>query len=100
MEFEWNEAKNHSKNRSNIRKHGIGFELAQRIFDGPVLTRLDHRKDYGEDRFVSIGTVDGVAVVVVVHTDREERVRLISARTASRRETRAYYEQIQKTSYR
>lgn len=95
MEFEWDQA----KNRSNIRKHGIGFELAQRIFDGPVLTRLDNRRDYDENRFVSIGAADDVALVVVVHTDREERVRLISARAASRRETLAYYEQIQKTSY-
>lgn len=95
MEFEWDEA----KNRSNIGKHGIGFELARRIFDGPVLTRLDNRKDYGEDRSVSIGAVDGVALVVV-HTDREARVRLISARAASSKETRAYYEQIQKNSYR
>lgn len=94
MKFAWNEA----KNQSNIRKHGISFELAKRIFDGPVLTCPDNRKDYGEDRFVSIGSIDGVTLVVVVHTDREGRVRLISARAASRRERLIYYEQIQKTS--
>lgn len=93
MEFEWNEA----KNQSNIRKHGISFELAQGIFGGPVLTWPDDREGYGEDRFISIGAVDRVAVIVAVHTDREGRIRLISARAASRRERQIYYEQIHKT---
>lgn len=93
MKFEWDEA----KNQSNIRNHGISFELAQRIFAGPVLTWLDDREDYGEDRFISIGAIDGVALIVVVHTDREGRVRLISARAASRRERQTYYEQIHET---
>lgn len=88
MEFEWDEA----KNERNIRRHGISFELAQRIFGGPVLTWLDDRKDYGEDRYISIGAVDRVALIVVVHTDRDERVRLISARAASGRERQNYYE--------
>lgn len=93
MKFEWDEA----KNQSNIRNHGISFELAQRIFAGPVLTWLDDREDYGEDRFISIGAIDGVALIVVVHTDREGQVRLISARAAARRERQTYYEQIHET---
>ena len=90
MEFEWDEA----KNQCNIQKHGVSFELAQRIFEGPMLTAVDTRKDYGEGRFISIGTVDGIALIVVVHTDRKERVRLISARPASRKERQIYDEQI------
>ena len=90
MQFEWDK----EKNASNIRKHGVSFETAKRIFENPVLTWLDDRQDYGEDRFISIGTVDAVAVVVVAHTDREGRIRLISARPASRKERQRYHEQI------
>lgn len=91
MDFEWDDA----KNQVNIRKHGVSFETAKRIFEGPVYTCLDDRDDYGEERFISIGMVDGIAVLVVVHTDREGRVRLISARPASNKERQRYYEQIQ-----
>ena len=90
MVFEWDEA----KNQANIRKHGVSFETAQRIFRGPVLTRFDDRRDYGEVRHVSIGNVDNVAVVVVAHTDRDGRIRLISARPASRKERQAYHERV------
>ena len=51
MTFEWDTA----KNQTNIRKHGVSFETAQRIFEGSVLTWFDDRKDYGEDRYISVG---------------------------------------------
>lgn len=88
MVFEWNEA----KNRANIRKHGVGFETAKRIFEGPVLTRIDRRREYGEERSISIGRVGRVAVIVVAHTERDGHIRLISARPASRKERQAYHE--------
>lgn len=91
MRFEWDDA----KERSNVAKHGVDFATAQRIFDGPVLTRLDTRRDYGEVRHVSVGKV-GPAIVVVAHTERGDRRRLISARPASRKERRSYDERIQK----
>ena len=85
--FEWDE----QKNQSNIRKHGISFELAKRIFENPVFTRLDTRECYGEDREISIGMIDGVLVLVVIHTERNEGViRLISARRATRKERQDY----------
>jgi uncharacterized protein len=56
--FEWDDA----KERSNIDKHGVGFERAKRIFEGPALTLVDDRKQYGEIRMRSIGKVDGVVV--------------------------------------
>ncbi len=90
MEFEWDEA----KSRANFAKHGIDFETAQRIFGGPVFTRPDRRRDYGEARHVSIGRVEA-AVIVVVHTERGRRMRLISARPASRKERQIWHEQIQ-----
>lgn len=86
--FEWDER----KNRLNIEKHGVGFATASRIFDGPVLTAADERHPYGEVREISIGVVDGVLALVVVHTDRNGTTRIISARKASRKE-REHYEQ-------
>ena len=88
MEFEWDEP----KNQVNIRKHGVSFETASRIFDRPMLTRRDRRKDYGEARYLSIGELENAALVVVAHTDRAGRIRLISARPASGKERQAYYE--------
>lgn len=90
MEFEWDE----TKNLQNIGKHGVSFETARRIFDRAVLTYRDRRKDYGEARYVSIGELDDAALVVVAHTDRAGRTRLISARPASRKERQAYHEKI------
>lgn len=76
----------------NIRKHGIGFDTAKRIFEGTIATSPDRRHDYGEDRYVSIGQVEPGALIVVAHTERGGRIRLISARPASRKEGRAYHE--------
>lgn len=90
MQFEWDEV----KNQSNIHKHGVSFETAKRIFEGPVVTWIDQRKDYGEVRSISIGQVEPVALIVVAHTTRNGRIRLISARPASRKERKAYHEQI------
>ncbi|MFN3670864.1 MAG: BrnT family toxin [Bosea sp. (in: a-proteobacteria)] len=91
--FEWDAA----KAAANLAKHGIGFEQASRIFDGPVLTAADIRVDYGELREISIGVAEGVACLVVVHTDRRGRTRLISARRANRAE-RSRYEQAVRTA--
>ena len=84
MALEWYEA----RNRADTLKHGIDFVTARRIFDGSVLTRRYRHRDYGEERHVSIGRVDAV-VIVVAHTARGGSVRLISARSASRKERRA-----------
>lgn len=91
MRFEWDDA----KKQANITKHGIDFATALRIFDGPMLTRCDLRHDYGEMRHISVGRT-GSAVIVVAHTKRKDRWRLISARPASRKERRLYHEQVQK----
>jgi len=61
------------------------------VFDGPVLTAYDGREDYGEPRFVTTGSLGTSVVVVVVHTDRSSRIRLISARKANRHERKRYY---------
>lgn len=94
MDFEWDE----EKNAQNIRKHGIDFERAKAIFRGPVLTMPDDREDYGELREISIGLVGGVAVIVVVHTDRDGVCRIISARPAQKHERKLYGEALRKGS--
>ena len=92
MAFEWDEA----KNRTNIAKHGIGFETAKRIFEGPVLTWVDDRNAFGEIRMRSIGAVDGIAVLAVIHTKRSGNIRIISARPADRVERKNYDQALQK----
>jgi uncharacterized protein len=87
MTFEWDAA----KSAANIAKHGIDFEDAIGIFDGPVLEKADARRDYGEDRFVAFGVVDD-RELAVVYTGRGERRRIISARRAHGRERKAYRE--------
>lgn len=57
------------------------------------MTGIDRRKDYGEDRYITIGRMER-SVIVVAHTNREGRVRLISARPASRKEKHTYHERI------
>ncbi|MBM6595745.1 BrnT family toxin [Microvirga pudoricolor] len=86
--FEWDEA----KDRANVEKHGVGFATASKIFERPVLSWIDKRFDYGEIRQHSIGMVDGIVCVAVIHADRAGRIRIISARRANRAERRRYEE--------
>ena len=92
MVFEWDDA----KYRLNIEKHGIRFEDAQRIFDGFTVDVIDDREDYGEERVISIGMLDGIVVLAVVHTDRGGTCRIISARQANRKERERYEQAIRK----
>lgn len=86
--FEWDD----DKNASNLLKHGLSFDEARLIFDGPVLSRIDARFEYGEVRIVSIGLIESVLAVAVVHTDRDGKKRIISARLANQKERRLYNE--------
>jgi len=86
LEFEWDD----SKDRNNREKHGIAFEEAALIFEGLTLSKTDDRKDYGETRTITMGQLADQVVVVVVHTDRNGRIRLISARFANRMERKEY----------
>lgn len=89
MELEWDEP----KSERNFRERGFDFAYAALIFEGPVIEREDTRRDYGEPRFVAIGVV-GSEHLVLVHTPRAGRVRIISARRASRKERHAYDQEI------
>ena len=87
MVFEWDGR----KNAVNLAKHGIDFADAARMFEGPVLERLDDREDYGETRIAAVGLVEG-RELFIVYTVRGENRRIISARKANRHERQAYHQ--------
>lgn len=87
MRFEWNE----KKNRTNIRERNLDFADARKVFQRPVLRRLDTREEYGEDRWIGIGLLDATRAVVVVFTEPDEKtIRIISMRKALAHERRQY----------
>lgn len=88
-EFEWDDR----KSESNFRKHGLRFEEIVIIFSGPHITEPDTRS-YQEDRSITTGLLTYQVVVVVAHTDRNGRTRIISARHATPRERNSFYEKI------
>lgn len=88
MEFEWDEA----KRLVNLHKHGIDFVDVPSVFDGDTVTVEDDRYSYGEQRFVTFGLLQG-RVIAVVHTNRDQLTRIISATKATKYEQRTYFEQ-------
>ena len=87
MEFEWDE----EKAESNKDKHGVSFTEAETVFADPLaLTGYDPDHSNEEDRYITMGTSLEGRLLVISHTDRNDRVRIISAREASRRERRDY----------
>ena len=93
LRFEWSD----EKNRLNIKKHNISFEDAKEVFFDPMhIAKLDHRFDYFEERWITIGktTKDKVVVVanMIFDDSGEEIIRIISARKANHKE-RNFYEQ-------
>jgi uncharacterized DUF497 family protein len=91
--FEWDE----EKNLANRRKHGISFEEASTIFDGPVLS-LDDEGHQGEVRERSYGLIGGVVVACVIHTDRDGVIRIISARKATKNERKLFDANLKKAA--
>lgn len=87
MDFEWDD----DKAEANERKHGVSFTEAETVFaDQLALTGYDPDHSDEEDRYITMGTsIDG-RLLVVAHTDRNDRIRIISARKASRKERRDY----------
>ena len=84
--FEWDAA----KARTNLKKHGVAFEEATTIFGDPNAITIESTVLGGEHRFVTSGYSNYAILVVVVHTDRNDRIRIISARRTTRRERRQY----------
>lgn len=86
MRVTWDEA----KRTENLRKHGLDFMDAEDLFEGYTVTLEDDRFDYGEQRFVTFGILEKL-VLVVVHTDKDDEIRIISMRKATRREEQSYF---------
>lgn len=87
VEFEWDD----EKAASNLKKHGVSFEESVTTFNDSGIAAIfdpDHSED--EKRYISIGTSIQRRLLVIVHTAREERIRLISCRKATNAERKAY----------
>lgn len=82
LSFEWDE----QKSRENLRRHGVSFEESSTIFGDPLSLTIE------EDRLITIGLSNAGTTLVVVHTERGDNIRVISARIASPRERRMYVE--------
>jgi uncharacterized DUF497 family protein len=87
MEFEWDD----DKAESNERKHGVSFTEAMTVFGDPLaLTAYDPKYSVDEDRYITMGMSELGRLVIVSHTDRGDKIRLISARVATKRERKDY----------
>jgi len=82
----WHEA----KRRATLRKRGLDFAASRQVFAGPTLTFVDDREDYGEVRWVSLGLL-GDKVVVIVHTETDDEIRVISMREANQHEQLLFF---------
>ena len=89
MQFTWDEA----KRLENLRKHGLDFADAERVFAGEVFRREDVRYAYDEQRMIAIVLLDAVTVLFV-HVEDEKTIRIISMRRADKHETKIYFDYI------
>ena len=87
--FEWDP----DKAEKNFRKHDVSFDEASSIFDDPLfITLLDEEYSISEERYITIGLSNKNRLLLVAHTERENRIRIISARKAMRNEEKFYEE--------
>jgi uncharacterized DUF497 family protein len=92
VHFEWDPA----KAARNVSKHGVSFDEASTVFGDPLAgTILDPRHSGDEPRFVTIELSMSRRLIIVAHMEREDRIRIISARRATRRERRTYESETQ-----
>jgi uncharacterized DUF497 family protein len=86
MKFEWDE----EKRKSNLSKHGFDFVDAQDVFKGVTFTFEDDRFDYSENRFITLGMLMDV-VIVIAHTEQNDVIRIISMRKATKNEQKLFF---------
>jgi uncharacterized protein len=91
MRYSWDE----KKSRTNLSRHGIAFQDAVRIFEGPTLEQVDERYDYGETRVYAIGLANGLEITVIYADTKNDQRRIISAWRAEPQERRAYWQNIE-----
>jgi uncharacterized DUF497 family protein len=87
IRFTWDE----KKRRATLEARRLDFADARKVFAGPTFTWEDKRFDYGEQRFVTLGLLSG-NVVVLVHTESEEHIHVISMRKAEKDEQELYFQ--------
>ncbi len=80
-----------AKAKANLRKHGVSFAHAEQALRDPMALTIEDPDSRSEQRFITMGTDALGRLLVIVHTQREERTRLISARKASRGEAARYH---------
>lgn len=90
MNFEWDEA----KCRENIRKHGLDFGDAWKVFGSQLVVELDDRDNYGEERWAGVGLLDDRIVKIIFTEPNENTIRVISLRKAKKYERQHYAETI------
>jgi uncharacterized protein len=89
MRFMWSE----TKRKLNLDQHGFDFADTPRIFDGPTFTYEDDRFEYAEQRFVTLGLLDGL-LVSVVHTESVHVIRVFSLRKATKHEQALFFKNL------
>lgn len=89
MRFTWDE----QKRKTNLKKHDLDFKEAHKVFAGATFTMADARFDYGEERFVTLGLLEA-DVVVIVHTEHKNEIRIISMRKGTANEQEIFFESI------
>lgn len=83
-----------AKKKSNLIKHGLDFDEAKRVIEsGHTVTFEDNRYDYDEPRFITLGNLDG-SIVVIVTTESDSEIRIISMRKAEKNEQKIYFNNI------
>lgn len=86
MRYLWDEA----ERQANLSKHGLDFADAEKVFAGPLVLFEDGREDYGEQRMIGIGLLETL-VVLIVHVESDDSIRIISMRKAESDETDLFY---------
>ena len=89
-------SRNEGKNRRNVEPHGISFEDAKRIFEGPTVERVDDPFDYGETRVYAIGLVNGLEITVMYSDRKDDERRIISAWRSEPHERRRYWQTVER----
>ena len=89
MRFTWSDI----KRKSNLQQHGFDFADAPRVFGGSTYTYEDDRFGYSEQRFVTLGVLEGV-VVSIIHTETPRQIRIISFRKATKHEQAIFFKNL------
>jgi hypothetical protein len=88
-DFEWDP----KKAQKNLQKHEVSFDEASSVFDDPMfITLLDDEHSADEERYITIGISNKTRLLLVAHTERDNRIRIISARKATKHEEKFYEE--------